>query len=111
MYKILVEQANDGLYMIDLHTGKILFSNLAFARMSGHTTEELEGRCIEDIYLPEDRHRMKSVLRRVLRGEKVVEEFFAEITVKKYVTTIIAKLGVSDRTQVAIVALRMGLVQ
>ncbi len=35
----------------------------------------------------------------------------AEITVKKYVTTIISKLGVSDRTQVAIVALRMGLVQ
>lgn len=78
IYKVLVEQAGDGLYMIGIHTGKILFSNQAFASMFGFTTEELEGTCIEDIYLPEDRRRMKSVLRRVIRGEKVVEEFWSE---------------------------------
>ena len=77
IYKVLVEQANDGLYMIGLHTGKILFSNLTFARMFGYTTEELEGTCIEDIHLPEDRHRMKSILGRVIRGERVVEEFWS----------------------------------
>lgn len=55
------------------------------------------------------------VLRLIAQGQPnrdIAEELgIAEITVKKYVTTIIAKLGVSDRTQVAILALRMGLVQ
>ncbi len=35
----------------------------------------------------------------------------AEITVKKHVQSIISKLGVSDRTQAAITAARLGLVQ
>ena len=35
----------------------------------------------------------------------------AEVTVKKYVQSIISKLGVSDRTQAAVTAVRAGLVQ
>lgn len=34
----------------------------------------------------------------------------AEVTIKKYVQAIIGKLGVSDRTQAAVLAVRMGLV-
>lgn len=39
------------------------------------------------------------------------EMSLAEITVKKHVQSIISKLGVSDRTQAAIMAARLGLVQ
>ena len=35
----------------------------------------------------------------------------AEVTVKKYVQSVIGKLGVSDRTQAAIVGVRLGLAQ
>ncbi|MSQ40835.1 MAG: response regulator transcription factor [Dehalococcoidia bacterium] len=35
----------------------------------------------------------------------------AEVTVKKHVGSIIGKLGVSDRTQAAVVSVRLGLVE
>lgn len=35
----------------------------------------------------------------------------AEVTVKKHVQSLIGKLGVSDRTQAAILGVRMGVVQ
>ena len=42
----------------------------------------------------------------------IAEELsMAQVTVKKHVQSIIAKLGVADRTQVAIMTIRMGLVQ
>jgi DNA-binding NarL/FixJ family response regulator len=36
--------------------------------------------------------------------------YLSEGTVKNYVSAIISKLGVSDRTQAAVIALRYGLV-
>ena len=35
----------------------------------------------------------------------------AEVTIKKYVQSVIGKLGVSDRTQAAIVGVRTGLAE
>ena len=35
----------------------------------------------------------------------------AEVTIKKHVQSIIAKLGASDRTHAAVAAVRMGLVE
>ena len=59
--------------------------------------------------------REMEVLRLVALGypnrEIAGELHLAEVTVKKYVGSIIAKLGVSDRTQAAILAVRSGLVQ
>lgn len=59
--------------------------------------------------------REMDVLRLVARGygnKEICEELkLAEITVKKYVQTVIQKLGVSDRTHAAIQALRLGLVE
>lgn len=59
--------------------------------------------------------RELEVLRLVAQGhdnkEICKELILAEVTIKKYVQSIIAKLGVSDRTNAAIVAMRMGLVE
>ncbi|MEP7200190.1 MAG: LuxR C-terminal-related transcriptional regulator [Chloroflexota bacterium] len=35
--------------------------------------------------------------------------FLSEVTVRNYVSVIFSKLGVSDRTQAAVIALRHGL--
>lgn len=55
------------------------------------------------------------VLRLVAQGypnKKIASELnLAEVTVKKYVQGVIAKLGVSDRTQAAIAGVHMGIVQ
>ncbi|MBI2935582.1 MAG: response regulator transcription factor, partial [Chloroflexi bacterium] len=59
--------------------------------------------------------REMEVLRLVAQGfanKEIAKELnLAEVTVKKYVQSVIAKLGVSDRTSAAIIAVRMGLVQ
>ena len=59
--------------------------------------------------------RELEVLRSIAEGStnrQIAKELsLAEITVKKHVQSIIAKLGVSDRTQAAITANRLGLVQ
>ena len=58
--------------------------------------------------------REMEVLRLVAQGmtnpQIAKQLFLAEVTVKKYVQSIIGKLGVSDRTQAAIIAVRKGLV-
>ncbi|MBI4201419.1 MAG: response regulator transcription factor [Chloroflexi bacterium] len=59
--------------------------------------------------------RELDVLRLVSQGranrEIAGELHLAEVTVKKYVQSIIAKLGVSDRTLAAIAGVRLGLVE
>jgi len=76
--------------------------------------------------LPEDGHsefavnerftpREFDVLRLMAQGHPnrqiAADLNLAEVTVKKHVQSIIAKLGASDRTQAALVAVRLGLVQ
>lgn len=58
--------------------------------------------------------REREVLRLMTRGfsnaDIAQELFLSEGTVKNYVSSIFTKLGVSDRTQAAVIALRYGLV-
>jgi DNA-binding NarL/FixJ family response regulator len=59
--------------------------------------------------------REREVLKRLGRGlsnkEIALELTLTEMTVKGYVSDILAKLGVSDRTQAALTAVRYGLVK
>lgn len=59
--------------------------------------------------------REREVLKRVGRGmsnkEIALELVLTEMTVKGYVSDLLAKLGVSDRTQAALLAVRYGLVR
>ncbi len=59
--------------------------------------------------------REMEVLRLIAKGcdnRGISQELIlAEVTVKKYVQNVMAKLGVSDRTNAAISAMRMGLVE
>jgi DNA-binding NarL/FixJ family response regulator len=55
------------------------------------------------------------VLRLLAQGnankEICAELNLAEVTVKKHVQSLIGKLGVSDRTQAAIIGVRLGVAQ
>ena len=76
IYKVMVEQANDGLYMVDLDSRTIVFANPAFAEMFGYSAEELVCMNVLDIHLPEDEGRLQDAVRRVIQREGVVEEFW-----------------------------------
>lgn len=58
-------------------------------------------------------HREREVLRLLAKGlsnaEIAGQLFLSEGTVRNYVSTLFAKLGVADRTQAAVIALRHGL--
>jgi PAS domain S-box-containing protein len=47
-YRAVIEQATDGLYLLDADTRRILETNPAYQRMLGYTAEELEGMEVYD---------------------------------------------------------------
>ena len=79
-------------------------------RTSEKSQEGLAEGVVNERFTP----REFEVLRLVAQGypnKQIAGELnLAQVTVKKYVQSVIAKLGVSDRTQAAIVAIRMGLI-
>jgi len=74
-----------------------------------------EGEVVDPVVTERFTARELDVLRLVSQGhanrEIAGELSLAEVTVKKHVQSIIGKLGVSDRTHAAIVAVRLGLVE
>lgn len=79
-------------------------------RLPKESEEGLDRRSVEHLT-----PRELEVLRRLARGlaNRAIgsELSLAEVTVKKHVQSIIGKLGVSDRTQAAVLAVRLGLVE
>ena len=97
--------------------GTMVRSNLLRKAIQGlsrgaHHLEEGQGSPALREHLTE---REMAVLRLVAQGSSNKEIAkvlgLAEITVKKYVQSLIGKMGASDRTQTAIMAFRLGLVE
>lgn len=81
---------------------------------------EIARRLMTRVSLPEDplaglTEREKDILKLIGRGQSNKEIaaglFLSEMTVKGYASDLFAKLGVSDRTQAALMAVRYGLVK
>jgi DNA-binding NarL/FixJ family response regulator len=91
------------------HAGEVLLDSVVAARL----VEALAGGGDED---PLDRltpreHEVLQLIGRGLPNKQIARELdLSERTVKTHVGHVLAKLGVADRTQAAIVAVRAGLV-
>jgi PAS domain S-box-containing protein len=73
-YRAVIEQATDGIYLLDADTKRVVESNPAFQRMLGYTDGELEGMEVYDfVDLP--RESMDARIRTVLEsGRRIVAE-------------------------------------
>ena len=104
LVKAIIDTAN-GLSHIDPHVAGKLFDRITQQPVSVMP----DGKLISQL---SDRER--EVLRLLATGLSNTEIaqtlFLSEGTVKNYVSTLFSKLGVADRTQAAILAIRAGLV-
>ncbi|MBI4337603.1 MAG: PAS domain S-box protein [Chloroflexi bacterium] len=75
LYKALAEQARDGLCAVEADSGRIGFANPAFARMLGYDAEALVGLPFRDLFMPEQRDRVREVLGRTAHTDGATQEF------------------------------------
>jgi diguanylate cyclase (GGDEF)-like protein/PAS domain S-box-containing protein len=50
-YKALIDQANDGIVIVDAHTHKVLYTNPAFLNRLGYSNEEAQSLTLTDIFV------------------------------------------------------------
>lgn len=83
-----------------------LFKHITITEQSGlHESEHI---ALEQ--LSEREHEVLRCMARGLSNKQIAEHLFlSEGTVRNYVSSIFAKLGISDRTQAALIAVRYGL--
>ena len=100
-----------------LNGGTIVSSNLlhraikGLVRGSNKRENEQGDDSIEERFTTRELDTLRLVAEGYTNREIAMELSLAEITVKKHVQNVISKMGVSDRTQAAISAARLGLVQ
>ncbi|MBI3925988.1 MAG: response regulator transcription factor [Armatimonadetes bacterium] len=123
MFLIEAVHAGAGAYILKESSGDMLVQSIrALARGGTLIPTELLRKALQAIPVPtrgaEDiglSAREKEVLQLLTQGhgnkEMARQLNLAHVTVKKHVQRIIAKLGVSDRTQAALKACRMGLAE
>ncbi len=64
-YRALIEQATDGIYLLDAGSGRLLETNPSFQRMLGFTADELDGMEVYD-FVAHPREDVDSTIRRTL---------------------------------------------
>jgi PAS domain S-box-containing protein len=91
-YRAVVEQATDGIFLLDVDTRNILESNPAFRRMFGYSAEELRGVGIYDL-VAHPREDVDAAIRRTLeeRSRLIGERKYR----RKDGTILDADIGVS----------------
>jgi diguanylate cyclase (GGDEF)-like protein/PAS domain S-box-containing protein len=67
-YKALIDQANDGIVIVDAHTHQVLYTNPAFLSRLGYTNEEAQSLSLTDIFVDGDASP-DSVLSRLIEAD------------------------------------------
>ncbi len=67
-YKALIDQANDGIVIVDSHTYRVLYTNPAFLSRLGYTNEEAQSLTLTDIFADRDA-TPESVLSRLIEAD------------------------------------------
>ena len=67
-YKALIDQANDGIVIVDSHTHQVLYTNPAFLGRLGYTNEEAQSLTLTDIFADRDASP-ESVLSRLIEAD------------------------------------------
>jgi PAS domain S-box-containing protein len=76
-YRLLFESAGDAIFVLEgegRKAGRIVDANRAAAEMHGYSVEELLSRRISDLDDPEAAQKVRSRIRRMLKGEWIKEE-------------------------------------
>ncbi len=67
-YKALIDQANDGIVIVDSHTYQVLYTNPAFLSRLGYTNEEAQSLTLTDLFADRDA-TPESVLSRLVEAD------------------------------------------
>jgi diguanylate cyclase (GGDEF)-like protein/PAS domain S-box-containing protein len=67
-YKALIDQANDGIVIVDAHSYQVLYTNPAFLSRLGYTNEEAQSLSLADIFADRDA-TPESVLSRLVEAD------------------------------------------
>ncbi|HEY2464266.1 MAG TPA: EAL domain-containing protein [Steroidobacteraceae bacterium] len=67
-YKALIDQANDGIVIVDSHSYQVLYTNPAFLSRLGYTNEEAQSLTLADIFADRDA-TPESVLARLVEAD------------------------------------------
>jgi PAS domain S-box-containing protein len=70
-YRAVIEQATDGIYLLDAETRRILESNPSFQKMLGYTADEMRGMEVYD-FVAHPRDDVDSTIRRTLEQRRRV---------------------------------------
>ncbi|HLG29842.1 MAG TPA: PAS domain S-box protein [Candidatus Brocadiales bacterium] len=71
-YRLLIENANDMVFMIDPETTKVLEANSKATELTKYTKSELQSKIITDIHPEHERDRVKRILNRIYKAGKPV---------------------------------------
>ena len=81
-YRLLAENVNDMINVVDLHTRRYIYSNPAAERILGYTPEELSTMTSEQVIVPEDRAEIRDYMLRVV-GDPSLKPFFEVRLIRK----------------------------
>jgi diguanylate cyclase (GGDEF)-like protein/PAS domain S-box-containing protein len=70
-YKALIDQANDGIVIVDSHTYQVLYTNPAFLGRLGYSNEEAQSLTLTDIFADRDA-TPESVLSRLIEADSAM---------------------------------------
>jgi diguanylate cyclase (GGDEF)-like protein/PAS domain S-box-containing protein len=70
-YKALIDQANDGIVIVDSHTYQVLYTNPAFLSRLGYSNEEAQSLTLTDIFADRDA-TPESVLSRLIEADSAM---------------------------------------